>query len=239
MRISQSEANEMKDAVVQRTARQMRAVFVLATLLGIGIGAHAAPIGASASTMAPNASSHAATPAHKSTSVKRVVVPANPSWAELTPAQQNGLQPLANEWDKLDPFRKNKWLAIGNKFAKMKPEEQQRLHDRMREWAKLTPEQRRVARESYTRAKRLNSDQKSARWQQYQQLPEEQKKKLAADEAARKHGATVLPPTSQGKHRKTLPPIKASPKRILERSVTPQAASQSAIQPSQPPAQQN
>lgn len=228
----------MKDAVVQRTARQMRAVFVLAALLGIGIGAHAVPADASTSAT-PNSSSHAATPLRRSAPAKRVAVPANPSWAELTPAQQNGLQPLANEWDKLDPFRKNKWLAIGNKFAKMKPEEQQRLHDRMREWAKLTPEQRRIARESYTRAKRLNPDQKSARWRQYQQLSEDQKKKLAADEAARKRGATVLPPTSQGKHRKTLPPIKASPKRVLERSVTPQAASQSAIQPSQPPAQQN
>jgi hypothetical protein len=136
----------------------------------------------------------------------------------------------------MDAFRKNKWLAIGNKFAKMKPEEQQRLHDRMREWVKLTPEQRRVARESYTRAKKLDPDQKSARWQQYQQLPEEQKKKLAADAAARKHITTVLPP-NQGKHRKTLPPIKSSPKRVLENSVTPQAASQSAIQPSVPPEQ--
>jgi hypothetical protein len=229
----------MRNTVAGRTARGMRAVFVMATLLGIGMGAHAAPTdtptsGASNSSLraAPNA-------VRKGPTAKRIVAPANPSWAELTPAQQNGLQPLANEWDKLDPFRKNKWLAIGNKFAKMTPEEQRRMHDRMREWVKLTPEQRRIARESYARAKRLNPDQKSARWQQYQQLPEEQKKKLAADEAARKHGATVLPPASQGKHRKTLPPIKASPKRVLERSVTPQAASQSAIQPSQPPAQQN
>lgn len=229
----------MKDAVVQRTARRMRAVFVLAILLGIGIGANGAPVDAPTSA-AQGASLPAATsPAHRSLPAKHAAAPANPSWAELTPAQQNGLQPLANEWDKLDPFRKDKWLAIGNRFSKMKPEEQQRLHDRMREWVKLTPEQRRVARESYTRAKRLNPDQKSARWHQYQQLPEDQKKKLAADEATRKHGATVLPPTGQAKHRKILPPIKASPKRVLERSVTPQAASHSAIQPSQPTAQQN
>jgi len=239
MHISPSEANEMMDVVALRTARQMRAGFVLTILLSIGIGARAAPVDESTSA-APNSSSPAATHlARRALPAKHVAAPANPSWAELTPAQQNGLQPLANEWDKLDPFRKDKWLAIGNKFSKMKPEEQQRLHDRMREWVKLTPEQRRVARESYTRAKRLNPDQKSARWHQYQQLPEDQKKKLAADEAARKHGATVLPSTGQAKHRKILPPIKASPKRVLERSVTPQAASHSAIQPSQPPAQQN
>lgn len=229
----------MKDAAAHRTTRQMRGVLVLAVVLGIGMVAHAAPADAPVSAT-PNSSMHATTtPTRRALPAKHGTAPANPSWAELTPAQQNGLQPLANEWDKLDPFRKNKWLTIGNRFAKMKPEEQQRLHDRMREWVKLTPEQRRVARESYTRAKRLNPDQKSARWRQYQQLPDEQKKKLAADEAARKHGATVLPPTSQGKHRKTLPPIKASPKRVLERSVTPQAASHSAIEPSQPPAQQN
>ncbi|MGZ5779631.1 MAG: DUF3106 domain-containing protein, partial [Burkholderiaceae bacterium] len=105
---------------------------------------------------------------------------AKPLWSDLTPAQQQALAPLSSDWDKIDTLRKQKWLVLANKFPSMKPEEQQRVQDRMREWAKLTPEQRRAARESYARAKKLNADQKSEKWQQYQNLPDEEKKKLAA-----------------------------------------------------------
>lgn len=156
-----------------------------------------------------------------------------PFWTDLTPTQQQALAPLAQEWDKLDTFRKNKWLAIGNRFSSMKPDEQQRVQERMREWVALTPEQRRVARENYVRARKLKPDQKSAQWEEYQQLPEEQKRKLAADAASRKQ-VTTLPPPAQHKNSKTLPPIKAAPKPMLEQSVTPQAASQSTLQPSPP-----
>lgn len=157
-----------------------------------------------------------------------------PRWSDLSPAQQNALTPLAGEWDTLDAFRKRKWLAIGNKFASMKPDEQQRVQERMRDWASLTPEQRRVARESYARAKKLNPDQKSAQWENYQQLPEEQKKKLAADAASKKHVATLPSPSAQGKN-KTLPPIHSAPKPVLERSVTPQATRQSVLRHSSQP----
>lgn len=159
-----------------------------------------------------------------------------PLWNELTPTQQQALAPLASEWDKLDNFRKHKWLAIGNKFTKMTPEEQQRIQERMRDWVTLTPEQRRVARESYVRTKKLDSDQKSAHWEKYQQLSEEQKKKLAAGATAKKPVATLPSPASRGKTSNTVPPIKSAPKRVLEQSVTPQAASQSEIPSSIPPA---
>ena len=159
-----------------------------------------------------------------------------PSWRELTPAQQQALAPLASEWDRLDAFRKNKWLAIGNKFAGMTPDEQQRIQERMREWVGLTPEQRRIARESYARSKKLNSDQKSARWEKYQQLPDEQKKKLAADAASKKPIARLPSAASQSKNSPTVPPIKSVAKPVPERSVTPQPAKISATQPPSQPA---
>jgi sortase (surface protein transpeptidase) len=111
----------------------------------------------------------------------------------------------------------------------MKPDEQQRVQERMREWVKLTPEQRRIVRENYATAKKLDSSQKSEHWQKYQELPEEQKKKLAADNASKKHVITRLP-TSQNRS-KTVPPIKSTPKPVLEQSVTPQATTQSPLQP--------
>lgn len=217
-------------------ARPARAVFILGfslvtTLSGFALGAHAQTAPASNAAPSPAPSTTRAAPAAKSQTAGR------PLWVELTPAQQQALAPLAPEWDKMDAFRKKKWLAIGNKYAAMNPDEQQRLQERMRDWVKLTPEQRRIARENYARAKKLNRDQKSAHWEEYKQLPDEQKKKLAADAASRrKHVAALPSPASQGKNSKTLPPIKSAPKPVLEQSVTPKAASRSAIQSSAQPA---
>lgn len=123
---------------------------------------------------------------------------AKPLWTELTPTQQQALAPLAADWDKLDSARKKKWIEMTNRYSSLTPEQQARIQERMREWVKLTPEQRRVARESYSRTKKLEPDQKSAQWQEYQQLSDEQKKKLAEDAVARKR-VTNLPPAAQDK----------------------------------------
>jgi hypothetical protein len=121
-----------------------------------------------------------------------------PLWHSLTPAQQVALQPLQGEWDQMDGVRKQKWLQLANRFASMKPEEQQRVQERMREWAKLTPAQRELARETYARARKIAPDQKTASWETYQQLPDEQKKKLAASVAGRKR-TSVVPSQANGK----------------------------------------
>jgi hypothetical protein len=121
-----------------------------------------------------------------------------PLWRSLTPAQQVALQPLQAEWDQMDGVRKQKWLQLANRFATLKPEEQQRVHERMRAWVKLTPEQRELARETYTRTRKIAPDQKNATWETYQQLPEEQKQKLAASATARKT-PRVVPSQANGK----------------------------------------
>lgn len=156
-----------------------------------------------------------------------------PLWNELTPAQQQALAPLATEWDTLEAGRKSKWLAISSKYSSMKPEKQQRLQERMREWVKLTPEQRRIARENYARAKKLNPDQKSQRWEQYQQLSDEQKSKLATDAASRKNVAT--PPSRTRSRNPTLPPIKSEPKPAPGSTVTHRPANPPVLPPSPQP----
>jgi hypothetical protein len=117
-----------------------------------------------------------------------------PLWRELTPAQQAALEPLSAEWDQMDGVRKRKWLEMSNRFSSMKPEEQQRVHERMREWVKLTPAQRKLARDTYTRTKKLAPNEKTATWESYQQLPEDEKQKLAAAAAARKAAAAQQAP---------------------------------------------
>jgi hypothetical protein len=125
------------------------------------------------------------------TIVSPVKAETHPLWTELTPAQRIALAPLESEWSKIDTFRKKKWLQISSRFSSMKPDEQQRLQEKMRIWAKLSPDQRRHAREVYSRTKNLDAEQKSAEWQQYQQLPEIEKKRLAKDIAAKKHVANL------------------------------------------------
>jgi hypothetical protein len=160
-----------------------------------------------------------------------------PAWASLNPAQQQALAPLAGEWDQLELLRKQKWLEIANRFSSMKPEEQQRVQQRMRDWVKLTPEQRRVVRENYARSTRIDPGQKSAQWEQYQQLPEEQRKKLAADAPARKRVANL--PSAAQSRTPLLPPIKSRAPAPAATIVTPAAATgQAAVVPPTPtPAQ--
>jgi hypothetical protein len=193
-------------AVISLTAS---GIVLLAGVFGAP-GSLAAAGGASASSSMPTA---AAKPAAKAPIV-------NSSWKELPTAQQQALSPLATEWDKLDSAHKSKWLVIARKFETMKPDEQNRIQERMRAWVALTPDQRRVARESYARTKKLNTVQKSAQWQQYQQLPEEQKKILAA-EAAKNKVATLPPAHSKPK---SVPTIKSIQKPVLQQSIMPKPA---------------
>ena len=130
-----------------------------------------------------------------------------PLWLELSRGQQVALEPLQKEWDAMEGLRKQKWLDIANRFSSMKPDEQQRMHQRMRDWLKMTPEERRLVRENYTMTKTLDKSAKSVQWEQYQQLPEEEKRRLAAEAAAKKQ-VTNVPPKTQPT---AVAPIKPAP----------------------------
>ncbi|WP_308925390.1 DUF3106 domain-containing protein [Janthinobacterium sp. J1-1] len=180
---------------------------------GVVLGACAL---AGASWVYANQDAPPAAPAAKAVPALKPAAPAVPvknagksQWASLSRAQQAALQPLAGEWNKLDAPRKQKWLDIANRFASMKPDEQARVHERMRDWIKLTPEQRRTVRENYARAKKIDPGQKSAQWEQYQQLPEEQKKKLAAEAVPKK--VPVARPDIRPPAVITVPPVPTVP----------------------------
>lgn len=158
---------------------------------------------ASARQAVPVAPAGAAPAAALATSLEK------PFWKELSRPQQIALEPLAGEWDQMESLRKQKWLEIANRYSSMKPDERLRVQERMRSWTKMTPEERRLVRENYTLSKKLDKEQKSAKWEQYQQLPEEEKRKLAADAAIRK-GVTNLPPKSQPKAVAPVKPVPAT-----------------------------
>ncbi|WP_026201095.1 DUF3106 domain-containing protein [Cupriavidus sp. UYPR2.512] len=123
---------------------------------------------------------------------------ARPAWADLSPVNQRILAPLQPLWDSLPELNRHKWLRIAERYPKFSPAEQARLQARMAEWIKMTPQQRRLARENYQITRSLPAEKKAEAWDKYQQLPEEQKKKLAAtDHVPRRPGAVSALPSGK------------------------------------------
>ena len=126
-----------------------------------------------------------------------------PAWAELTAEQQQILEPLKPEWDRLDRPSRVKWTGIAKRYPSMTATGQRRVQTRMQNWAKLTPEQRAAARNSYRNTiGRLPPEKKQdlrSQWQEYQALPEHEKRNLAAKAAEPK-------PTAPPKRPKNAPP---------------------------------
>jgi hypothetical protein len=110
---------------------------------------------------------------------------ASPTWAELTPPQQQALAPLAGTWRTLGESHKRKWLALSENFSTMPPPEQARLHSRMTEWAALSVQQRNAARLNYAEARKVAPSEKRAKWEAYQALSPEEKRRLAGTAAAK------------------------------------------------------
>lgn len=119
------------------------------------------------------------------TAGKRSETAKQQAWAELTPAQQQALAPLAGTWASLSAAQKRKWLALARRYPRLPAEEQATLHSRMRDWVALSPQQRTQARLNFGETKTLSPDDKKAKWEAYQALSPEEKRKLAAGAAAK------------------------------------------------------
>ena len=119
------------------------------------------------------------------------------AWSRLNAAEHIALAPFEPLWDSFSEERKRKWIKIAARYPKMSPDAQKRLHDRMTEWVRMTPEQRRVARENYQVSKELPREARQNAWKAYQQLPEEQKERLAASERKRRPSVVSTPPSGR------------------------------------------
>ena len=128
----------------------------------------------------PSVSTHAAPRPSQPRTAPVPKAESTPTWAELSAAQKQALEPLATTWSRLGEAHKRKWIAVSANFPTMPPGEQARLHSRMAEWAALSPQQRTQARLNFAEAQALPTDDKRAKWEAYQALPPEEKKKLAA-----------------------------------------------------------
>lgn len=119
------------------------------------------------------------------------------TWESLSPRQQMILTPLESDWDYMKPEIRKKWIQIANLYPKMSDADQQRLQSRMNSWSKLSQKDRRLARENYLSSLKFPSEKKAEAWNAYQQLSDEQKKKLANAEVKRKKPSAMNAPTLQ------------------------------------------
>lgn len=172
--------------------------WTLAALCGALVAAAAwaqtAPVPPAAPSPAPAAPSVSTAAPVRPAPVRRASSrpESSPRWGELSARQQASLTPLAGTWHTLSQAQKRKWIALSHNYPTLSPDDQARLHSRMTEWASLSPQQRTQARLNFAATKALPSTDKKAKWEAYQALPAEEKKKLAS-RAARK---PVPPPTA-------------------------------------------
>lgn len=101
-----------------------------------------------------------------------------PEWAALTSSQQQALAPLRRDWASIDATRKQKWLEVAARFPKLPAQERARVQQRMAAWAALTPGERADARLHFQETRPLGAVERQARWQAYQALPEEERRRL-------------------------------------------------------------
>jgi hypothetical protein len=103
-----------------------------------------------------------------------------PAWASLNAAQQQALAPLQRDWAGLDANRKQKWLVVATRFPSLPPAERVRVQQRMTEWTRLSQPERDKARLGFTETRKVTPEERQAKWQAYQALPEAERQSLAA-----------------------------------------------------------
>jgi hypothetical protein len=146
-----------------------------------------------------------------------------PAWRDLSTAQQQALNPLASTWDGLSENHKRKWLALSRNHAKLSPADQAVQHSRMKEWATLSQQQRAQARFNFAEVKQLPADERKAKWEAYQALSPEEKRKLAERAPAKPPG--VAPTIKPVPARKLAPVRTPAPKSDATAPLPPAASS--------------
>ena len=85
-----------------------------------------------------------------------------PRWAELTPAQSQVLEPLAERWSMMDALQKRRWIALAEGWDKLSEKEQEKLRDRMQAWSSLSAQQRSQARSLLEASVLMNYPERTA-----------------------------------------------------------------------------
>jgi len=142
---------------------------------------------------------------------------AKSGWSKLTQQQQKTLQPLANSWDSLNTGQQRKWLEVSRNYATLSAEDKVSMNSRMAEWAALSNRERAEARLNFAKSKELSHEltalEQKAKWEAYQSLSAEEKKKLTDKGSRPPSGAATATRPVAPQKLATLPvPVTASSK---------------------------
>lgn len=172
---------------------------------------------------------------------------ANSGWGQLGTQERQALAPLAAHWGDISEGQRSKWRTIAKNFDQLSATDQQLMQTRMKEWAALSPVQRNQARLNFNTVQSVSKDQKKTRWDEYQALSEEEKRKLlkkapapaktTAPSAKPTAPARLVQPSVRTMPADTLPvrtPI--DPKTLLPVAPTPATAPADSPSPASEPA---
>ena len=157
---------------------------LIASLAAAPRFALAQPVGPTSTMGAVKAASAPARPVSIPGAPRAAKSPTSPLWSELTPLQQQALAPLAGAWPTISEAQKRKWLVMSQSYGRLPAAGQEKLHGRMSGWVMLSPQERTQARLNFAETQQLSPDDKKAKWEAYQALPPETKRKLAAGAAS-------------------------------------------------------
>ena len=197
------------------TGRLIADTFTLSAVLALLV-AVALPVRAATATsaLAAVAASSAAPAASKPAADS-----GGPTWASLTGQQQQVLAPLQTDWPKITVGQKRKWMEIAVHFPSLPADERQRVQDRMAEWARLPWKDRAQARMTFQEAKQLTPQERQARWEAYQALPESERRALQARGMPTNERSTV-PASAMSAKSASAPPFRAA-SAALTKAVAP------------------
>jgi Protein of unknown function (DUF3106) len=145
-----------------------------------------------------------------------------PRWVDLSESQKSALTPLIEIWPALSQGHRRKWLALSQNYPQMSASEQEKLHARMVDWAALSTKDREAARLNFAQTKKFPAPARTANWEAYQALPEEDKKALIE--------AASLPPRGAAVAVKPIAPSKLAVVPVTRKTPEPEKAAASKAQ---------
>ena len=152
---------------------------------------------------------------------------AKSGWSALTASQQLALQPLAANWDAMNVGQQRKWLEISRNYPLLSTPDQTKMHSRMSEWVGLSARERAEARLNFAATSELSKEltpmEKKAKWEAYQSLSPEEKKKLAEKATRHPAGAATASRPVAAQKLATLPPPSGTPTRPAKPASAPLA----------------
>lgn len=114
-----------------------------------------------------------------------------PQWKELSAQQRKVLEPLQERWGSMGELTKRRWMSLADGFEQLQSEDQDKLRQRMQTWASLSVQQRNQARLNFFASRQLSAEELQAKWDAYQALSDEEKRRLAAKAAPKARGAAT------------------------------------------------